>query len=83
MDVSTGANSSASRRATEKFLRGKKIACLFITHDLALLPRLADRVIVLHLGKIVEEGTPEQVIHEARSPFTRQLMASNFFAEEI
>jgi len=60
----------------------KNIACLFITHDLALLPRIADRVVVLHLGKIVEEGTPEKIIHEAQSPFTKQLMASNFFAEE-
>ena len=60
----------------------KNIACLFITHDLALLPRIADRVIVLHMGKIVEEGTPEKIIHEAQSPFTKQLMASNFFAEE-
>lgn len=67
----------------KKFCAGKNIACLFITHDPALLPRLANRVIVLHLGKIVEEGTPERVIHEARSPFTRQLMASNFFAEEF
>ncbi|MBQ6297519.1 MAG: ABC transporter ATP-binding protein [Selenomonadaceae bacterium] len=60
----------------------KNIACLFITHDLALLPRIADRVIVLHEGKIVEEGTPEKVIHEAQSKFTKQLMASNFFTEE-
>lgn len=60
----------------------KNIACLFITHDLALLPRIADRVIVLHMGKIVEVGTPEKIIHEAQSPFTKQLMASNFFAEE-
>ncbi len=60
----------------------KNIACLFITHDLALLPRIADRVIVLHMGKIVEEGTPEKIIHEAQSPFTKQLMASNFFAKE-
>jgi len=60
----------------------KNIACLFITHDLALLPRIADRVIVLHFGKIVEEGTPEKIIHEAQSPFTKQLMASNFFAKE-
>lgn len=67
----------------KKFCAEKNIACLFITHDLALLPRLANRVIVLHEGKIVEEGTPERVIHEARSPFTRQLMASNFFAEEF
>lgn len=60
----------------------RNIACLFITHDLALLPELADRVIVLHKGRIVDEGTPEQVIHEARSQFTRQLMAANFFTEE-
>ncbi|MBD3878179.1 MAG: ABC transporter ATP-binding protein [Quinella sp. 1Q5] len=66
----------------KRFCVEKNIACLFITHDLALLPRLADRVIVLHLGKVVEEGTPEQIIHEARSPFTKQLMASNFFAKE-
>ncbi len=66
----------------KRFCVEKNIACLFITHDLALLPRLADRVIVLHLGKVVEEGTPEQIIHEARSPFTKQLMTSNFFAKE-
>lgn len=67
----------------KKLCTEKNIACLFITHDLALLPKLADRVIVLHEGKIVEEGTPEKIIHEAQSPFTRQLMASNFFAEEM
>ena len=67
----------------KKLCAEKNIACLFITHDLALLPRLADRVIVLHLGKIVEEGAPEQLIHAAKSPFTRQLMASNFFTEEV
>ena len=65
----------------KNFCVEKNIACLFITHDLALLPRLADRVIVLHLGKIVEEGTPEKIIHAAQSPFTKKLMASNFFTE--
>ena len=65
----------------KKLCTEKNIACLFITHDLALLPKLADRMIVLHLGKIVEEGTPEQIIHAAQSPFTKQLMASNFFTE--
>ncbi len=44
-----------------------------------LLPKLADRVIVLHKGKIVEEGTPVELIHAAQSPFTKQLMASNFW----
>ena len=63
----------------KKLCAEKNIACLFITHDLALLPRLADRVIVLHEGKIVEEGTPEKIIREAQSPFTKQLTASNFW----
>ena len=63
----------------KKLCAEKNIACLFITHDLALLPRLADRVIVLHEGKIVEEGKPEKIIREAQSPFTKQLMASNFW----
>ena len=65
----------------KKLCTAKNIACLFITHDLSLLPRLADNVIVLHEGKIVEEGTPNQLIHDAKSPFTKQLMASNFFTE--
>ncbi len=67
----------------KKLCAEKNIACLFITHDLALLPKLADRVIVLHEGKIVEEGTPEKIIREAQSPFTKQLTASNFFTEEF
>ena len=58
----------------------KNIACLFITHDLALLPKIADRVIVLHNGCIVEQGSPRQLITDAQSPFTRQLMATDFFA---
>ena len=60
----------------------KNIACLFITHDLELLPRLADNVIVLHEGKIVEQGTPDRLIHAAQSPFTKKLMVANFFKEE-
>ena len=65
----------------KRFCVEKNISCLFITHDLALLPKLADRVIVLHEGKIVEEGTPEKIIKKAQSPFTKQLITSNFFTE--
>ncbi len=61
----------------------RNIACLFITHDLALLPRLADRVIVLHGGQIVDGGSPRQLIDNAQSPFTRQLMASDFWEEAV
>ena len=61
----------------------KNISCLFITHDLAILPELANKIIVLHEGRIIEEGTPEKVIKEPKSLFTRRLMAANFFKEEI
>lgn len=63
----------------KKLCAAKNIACLFITHDLGLLPQLADRVIVLHTGKIVEEGTPAQLINAPQSPFTKQLMDKNFW----
>lgn len=57
----------------------KNIACLFITHDLALLPKIADRVIVMHGGKTVETGTPAEIIQAPKSAFTRELMTADFF----
>ena len=57
----------------------KNIACLFITHDIVLLTKIADNVIVLHGGKIVEVGTPDKIIRDPQSSFTKQLMAANFW----
>ena len=54
-------------------------ACLFVTHDLALLPAIADRVIVMHGGKVVEEGTVQEVVRQAKSPHTQELLAADFF----
>ena len=62
-----------------KLCTEKKIAMLFITHDLALLPKIADKVMVMHGGKIVEEGTPTEVIENSKSSFTKDLMATDFF----
>lgn len=66
----------------KKLCAEKNIACLFITHDLALLPRIADRVIVLHEGIIVEEGTTNDIINAPKSPFTKNLPATDFFTME-
>ena len=62
-----------------KLCTEKKIAMLFITHDLALLPKIADKVMVMHGGKIVEEGAPTEVIENSKSSFTKDLMATDFF----
>jgi peptide/nickel transport system ATP-binding protein len=51
-------------------------ACLFISHDLAVVDLLADRIAVLHHGRLVEEGTGAQVLGAPREDYTRRLLAS-------
>lgn len=53
------------------------VAILFITHDLAVVRHLADRVAVMHRGRIVEEGTVRQVFDEPREGYTRALLAAH------
>ena len=51
-------------------------AALFISHDLAVVDMLADRIAVLHNGKLVEEGTGDEVLGSPREPYTQRLLAS-------
>jgi peptide/nickel transport system ATP-binding protein len=51
-------------------------ASLFISHDLAVVDLLADRIAVLHRGKLVEEGTGEQVLGAPQDAYTQRLLAS-------
>ncbi len=51
-------------------------ACLFISHDLAVIDLLADRIAVLYRGELVEEGTGAQVLGAPRDPYTQRLLAS-------
>ncbi|MDR5652566.1 ABC transporter ATP-binding protein [Ruixingdingia sedimenti] len=52
------------------------IAFLFITHDLAVVRYLSDRIVVMYLGRIVEEGPAESVWNHARHPYTQALVSS-------
>ncbi|MGB0788324.1 MAG: ABC transporter ATP-binding protein, partial [Marinirhabdus sp.] len=52
------------------------MSILFISHDLALVSQIADRVVVLHGGKIVEEGAPQQIFKTPREKYTRALLAA-------
>jgi len=54
--------------------RDLRFACLFISHDLAVVQHLADRVAVLHRGRVVEEGA--SVFAAPRDPYTQRLLAS-------
>ncbi len=51
-------------------------ACLFISHDLAVIDEVADRIIVLRQGTIREEGTTSQVLRDPQNDYTKSLLAS-------
>ena len=51
-------------------------ACLFISHDLAVVDLLADRIAVLYHGRLVEEGTGAEVLGAPKDPYTQRLLAS-------
>jgi len=51
-------------------------ACLFITHDLAVVDLLAHRVVVLHRGEIAEHGPTAQVLGSPQDPYTQRLIAA-------
>ena len=51
-------------------------ASLFISHDLAVVDLVADRIAVLYRGKLVEEGTSAEVLGAPKDPYTQRLLAS-------
>jgi len=58
----------------QQLQRQHGFACLFISHDLAAVEQVADRVLVMHEGRIVEFGTRDQVFDAPSHPHTRSLL---------
>jgi peptide/nickel transport system ATP-binding protein len=54
----------------------KGLAIIFISHDLAVVRFLCDRVLVLYLGRVMEEGPTEAVLHSPVHPYTQALLAA-------
>jgi peptide/nickel transport system ATP-binding protein len=49
---------------------------VLITHDLGVVAEVADRVVVMERGRIVETGTPQAIYHDPQHPYTRKLVAA-------
>ena len=60
----------------QKLIRETGAALIWITHDLSVISGLADRVCVMYAGRIVEQGTTEDVLGAPRHPYTRGLLDS-------
>jgi peptide/nickel transport system ATP-binding protein len=52
------------------------VAALYITHDLAVVANLADRIAVMYAGRVVETGTRDELFDSGHHPYTRKLLAS-------
>jgi peptide/nickel transport system ATP-binding protein len=60
----------------QELQREQGFACLFISHDLGVVEMLADRIAVMHYGKIVELGPAEQVVRNPQDDYTRRLVSA-------
>jgi microcin C transport system ATP-binding protein len=61
-----------------KLQRDHNLAYLFISHDLKVVRALANNVIVMHFGKVVEQGPAEQIFDHPQNDYTKALMAAAF-----
>ncbi|PPJ48264.1 ABC transporter ATP-binding protein [Rhizobium sp. KAs_5_22] len=59
------------------------LAYLFISHDLRVVKALANEVIVMRSGKVVEQGPATEIFHEPKADYTRALMAAAFNLEAV
>jgi peptide/nickel transport system ATP-binding protein len=56
--------------------RKKQTSLVFISHDIALTRYISDRVAVMYLGRVVELGSSDEIIHSPRHPYTRALISN-------
>ena len=65
----------------QKLQKETGVAILLICHDLALVQAMCDHVLVMYQGKIIEEGTPDQVIGEPREEYTKELVEAALYKQ--
>jgi peptide/nickel transport system ATP-binding protein len=76
-EPTTGLDVTTQARVLETvrdLCRSHQVAALYVSHDLAVVAELADRVAVMYAGRIVEAGTRDQLFSSPRHPYTQRLL---------
>lgn len=78
-EPTTGLDVVTQARVLDEIRRLHKdrgLAMVYVSHDLAVVSQIADRVAVMYAGRIVEEGTADSILTRPRHPYTRGLLES-------
>ncbi len=60
----------------DRLNRERDLAVIIITHDLGVVAEIADRVLVMYAGQVVEDGTLDEIFYEPKHPYTWGLLGS-------
>ena len=63
-------------KAFKKVIQEENAAAIYVTHDLAVVAQVADQIVVLYSGEIMEKGSADQIINHPTHEYTRRLMAA-------
>jgi peptide/nickel transport system ATP-binding protein len=78
-EPTTGLDVVSQDRVLKELLRlrdEEQVTMLYITHDLAVAAQLANRIVVMYAGQVLEHGPASEILRRPRHPYTRGLMAS-------
>ena len=62
--------------AFKELIKQQDTAAIYVTHDLAVVAQIADRIVVLFDGEVVERGTTDQIVNRPQHGYTKKLMAA-------
>jgi len=63
-------------KAFKKVIREENSAAVYVTHDLAVVAQVADHIVVLYSGEVMEQGSADQIINNPQHAYTKRLMAA-------
>lgn len=69
--------------AIKDIVHHSNTAAIYITHDLAVVVQLADRIMVLRYGDLIEEGNTREILQEPQEPYTKELLAVRTYRKDM